>query len=67
MFSLCKDFYFVKPDIPEVLMNVFLNVPELQHVVILPGRCLDMYAIPVYCLGNFQRSYDLKLTMYSNF
>lgn len=64
--SLCKDFYFVKSDILELLMNIFLNVPELQHVI-LAGRCLDMYAIPIYCLGDFQRSYDVKLAMYSNF
>lgn len=41
---------FVKSDILEVLMNIFLNVPEFQHVVILAGRCLDMYTILVYCL-----------------
>lgn len=64
--AFVKTFYFVKSDILELLMNIFLNVPELQHVI-LAGRCLDMYAIPIYCLGDFQRSYDVKLAMYSNF
>lgn len=58
--------YFVKSDILEVLMNIFLSVPEFQHVVILAGRCLDVYTILIYCLENFQRSYDLKLAVYSN-